>query len=147
MWKKTLLNLWLLISLSYSISANYITFYSDSLRAEDTYNSGIIFFKNNDYQQSIDSFLVSSQLRCKLYSENSYKYGVAQNALGITYKSLGDYNKSIDHFLQAEHAYQSDNKSNKASLSRLYNNIGNVYKSKLDFGTALDYFERSVALL
>ena len=120
---------------------------NDSIRAVDSYSSGRNFFSNSNYQAAIDSFLISSLLRKKLYTEKSFEYGIVQNALGITYKNLGDFNKSIEHFLLAESAYKSEIKNNSLAIARLYNNIGNVYKDKLSFETALDYLERAVNIL
>lgn len=139
---KTTILLLIFINLHSLISANYNVFVSDSIRAINSYNSGIIFFRNSNYQEAIDSFNISAKIREKLYSKNSYEYGVVQNALGITYKNLGNLNKSIEHFTLTEKAYLSESENNIA-IARLYNNIGNVYFSKLNFLTALDYYQQA----
>lgn len=144
MLKKKLIFMLLLVFLFTSISANSNTFFTDSIRAVNTYNSGINFFRNSNYQEAIDSFSVSASIREKLYSKNSYEYGVVQNALGITYKNLGNLNKSIEHFLIAEKAYVSDSGRNELAIARLYNNVGNTYKGKLNYATALDYLDRAI---
>lgn len=144
MLKKKLLYLLFLFPLSYSISANKNTFTTDSIRAENTYNSGINFFRNSNYQEAIDSFSVSAGIREKLYSKNSYEYGVVQNALGIAYRNIGNLEKALNFFLTAEKSYLFELETNNITLARLYNNIGNVYFNKLNFLTAFDYYQKAL---
>ncbi len=144
MAKKRIWNFIFILGIFYSLSTYSNNFYTDSIRAENTYNSGIIFFRNSNYHAAIDSFLISAQIREKIYTKKSYEFGVVQNALGITYKNLGNLDKSIDFFLQAEKSYLSNIERNEMAVARLYNNIGNVHKSKLNYGTALDYLQRAI---
>lgn len=143
MIKKNTLYLLILFHISF-ITSIFAGTKIDSIRAITTYDSGVDFLNNSQFKEAIDSFLISSQLREKLYSKRSYDYGIVQNALGVTFKNFGDLNKSLLHFLDAEQAYKSDYNNNKYTIARLYNNIGNVYKSKLDFGSAFEYFQRAV---
>ncbi|WP_372950420.1 CHAT domain-containing protein [Mariniphaga sp.] len=146
MAKKRIWNFTFILGIFCSLSAFSNNLYTDSIRAENTYNSGINFFRNSNYQAAIDSFLISAQIREKIYTQKSYEFGVVQNALGITYKNLGNLDKSIEYFLNAEEAYLFNLNENELALARLYNNIGNTYKSKLNFITALEYSQRAVTI-
>jgi CHAT domain-containing protein/tetratricopeptide (TPR) repeat protein len=144
MIKNKVIQLLLPLIIASSISANNDTFTADSLRAVNTYNSGIKFFKNSNYKAAIDSFLTSAEIREKIYSQNSYEYGVVQNALGITYRNIGSLDKALGYFLKAESTYLKALDKNSLSIARLYNNIGNVYFNKLNFETASDYYKNAL---
>jgi len=147
MVKKRIRNIIFTLSIFYSLSTYSNNSHTDSIRAINTYNSGIIFFRNSNYRAAIDSFIVSAEIREKIYTKKSYEFGIVQNALGITYKNLGNLDKSIEYFLNAEEAYSINFDKNELALARLYNNIGNTYKDKLNFETSLNYLERAVNIL
>ncbi len=141
---KKLLILLISIIITPSIIATNNTSKQDSIRAEIAYNAGIYLFRNSNYKEAIDSFMVSSKIREMLFSIKSYNYRSVQNALGIAYKNMGNLDNSLEHFLNVEYSYQLENEQNNLAIARLYNNIGNVYKSKLNYGTALDYLQKAV---
>jgi CHAT domain-containing protein/tetratricopeptide (TPR) repeat protein len=144
MIKKKVIQLLLPLIIVSSISANNNAFTADSIRAVNTYSSGMKFFKNSNYKAAIDSFLTSAQIREKIYSKESYEFGVVQNALGITYRNIGSLDKALEYFLNAESTYLRSLGENSLSIARLYNNIGNVYFSKLNFETASDYYKKAL---
>ncbi len=119
---------------------------NDSINALQSYRNAANLIRNGNFSGAIDSLKISAALREKLYSNQSFDYGVVQNALGISYKNLGNLDKAIEHFLLAEAAYKSLSSENEMAIARLYNNIGNIYKSKLIFKTALDYYNNALEI-
>jgi CHAT domain-containing protein/tetratricopeptide (TPR) repeat protein len=117
---------------------------NDSTLAEQTYFEAANLIRNGLYSGAIKPLKISLEIREKLYSKESYEFGLVHNALGITYRNLGNLNKAIEHFLYAEEAYLSVLDKNNLAIARLYNNTGNVYYNKLNYGTASDYYQKAL---
>lgn len=118
----------------------------DSIQARLTYQNATNLIINGQYAEAIDTLKISSEFRHKLYSKESFEYGIVQNALGISYRNLGNMDKAIEHFLNAEKAYLNELDKNDVALARLFNNIGNVYFNKLNFGTSSEYYKKAVEI-
>jgi CHAT domain-containing protein len=136
----------ILFSLSTNLHSNSQPFETDSIRAIELRNNGIMAFRESNYPDAIFFFKKSLEVNKKLYGVKSYETGRLFNALGIAYKNSGNFDEAIDFFLLAEKSYLADSMTSSVLVANLFNNIGNAYKGIFDFITALKYYQRAAEI-
>ncbi len=119
---------------------------NDTIKAEENYMRAAELIYSGDFSEAVQLLKISSGLWEKLYTAESYEYGVAENALGVAYNNLGSFDSAIEHFLNVEKVYKSE-PNMEFAIAILYNNIGNVYFNKLNYNTAAEYYENAINLL
>ncbi len=119
---------------------------NDTIKAEENYMRAAELIYSGDFSEAVQLLKISSGLWEKLFTKESYEFGIAENALGVAYNNLGSFDNALEHFLKAEKAYKSEPNMD-IFIARLYNNIGNVYFNKLNYKTAADYYENAINLL
>ncbi|HKL31984.1 MAG TPA: tetratricopeptide repeat protein, partial [Tangfeifania sp.] len=116
----------------------------DSIKAKETFEEAINYYRETDYFNAIDLFNESLFYNIKLHGDKNEHTGNIYNALGIAYRNVGNYNKAIENFQLAEQSFLATSAENKLAFARIYNNIGNVYLNSLDHKTALNYYQRAI---
>ena len=119
---------------------------NDTIKAEENYMRAAELIYSGDFSEAVQLLKISSGLWEKLYTKESYEFGIAEDALGIAYNNLGSFDNALEHFLKAEKAYKSEPNMD-IFIARLYNNIGNVYFNKLNYKTAADYYINAIDIL
>src|SRR5690554_6136969 len=119
---------------------------NDTIKAEENYMRAAELIYSGDFSEAVQLLKISSGLWEKLFTKESYEFGIAENALGVAYNNLGSFDNALEHFLKAEKAYKSEPNMD-IFIARLYNNIGNVYFNKLNYKTAADYYTNAIDIL
>ncbi|MDX9697748.1 MAG: CHAT domain-containing tetratricopeptide repeat protein, partial [Bacteroidales bacterium] len=106
--------------------------------------SGIKLNSDGMYSEALDSFLLSLDIRKKIYGDDDFRLASMYNAISIVYKNSGLYDLAIENSLNAEKAYIKGYGENYRGIAGVYLNIGNIYKNKLNYNDALRYYNQAV---
>lgn len=126
------------------IFGNKHDYQSDSIKSAQLYRSGTNLGKSGFYAEALDSFLISLNIRKKIYGDSDYRLAGIYNAMSIAYKNSGLYDLAIENLLLAEKAYSKEFGENYRSIASVYINLGNVYRYKLNYNDALRYYNQAV---
>ncbi len=123
------------------------SFTSDSIKVISLTKTGLSLHRNGMYTEALDSFLLSREIRKKIYNHNNFNAFARINYyIAVTYKNLGLYDLAIEYSKLAEQAYINGYGKNYERIALVYLNLGNIYRSKLDYAQALEYYKQMVSI-
>lgn len=142
-----LLIICLLLFSQLSLFGNNQNNISDSIKAENLLSNGLNLIRNGLYAESIDTLLLSLNIRTKIYEkEDSRSFGRLYYYLAAAYKNLGLFDQALAYSQQAEQAFINLYGKNTITLAGIYNNMGNIYRGKLNFNEALKYYNQTISI-
>lgn len=103
-------------------------------------NIGLLFFRQNEFQQSISYYQKSIPIKKKLNKLGAL--ALTYNNIGISYYYLGLLDSVLINFERSLHIYEDID--DKFGQARPLSNIGEIYYLKGHYEKALEYYHRAL---
>jgi len=101
---------------------------------------GYIFYKKNDYQESIKCYKTALKVMERDHGLNYFSKEQIFNNLGQVYLELKEFDKALDSFEEAQRDILLTSGDNNASYSSCLSKIGLVYQKRTQTTTNLNQF-------
>ena len=120
---------------------------NDSTEEAHIYNQlGKIKYNQGEYQEAIDFYSKSSEIRRQSLPSDHPSLATSHNNIGAVYHNMGDYPKALSSYEKALAILQKSLPSTHPHLASSYNNIAVVYDNMGDYPKALSAYEKALAI-
>ena len=111
-----------------------------------TYNIiGEIFFKLNDYDESIEYFKKAIELKRITLGSNHPSYAISLHNLANVYQTLGRYSQAEPLLVEAIKIKEA-NGSDIASLAKSYQNLAQIFQQDSRYYEAEFYYKKALEM-
>jgi CHAT domain-containing protein/tetratricopeptide (TPR) repeat protein len=118
-----------------------------SLKVAEILDSyGIIQYYVSDFDESLNAFNKSLEIRKEILGENHPVTARCYLALGIIHDEKSHYNESLNCYSKALNIYIDQFGEKNLQVASCFNNIGLVYWSKNDYDKALEYLFKALRI-
>jgi CHAT domain-containing protein/tetratricopeptide (TPR) repeat protein len=125
---------------TYALGENVLS--QQDVRAEQFYKTGLKYYDDGRYQESLEFY----QKALSLYQKTGSLLGQANvfYKIGMAYQQLNQFHQALIFYQQALPIYQKI--GSQQEMGQIFNSIGEVYESLSDYTNALSFFNQSLSI-